>query len=63
MKQTILTILLAALMVLFSSGSLYLGMTAYENDKFDENWRFSPTVIQEQLSPVYNEGDVLITTE
>ena len=55
MRQSLWTVLATILMVVVTSGALFGAMTIYENDKFDENWLISPTVIEKELRPLYSE--------
>ena len=42
-------------MVFVTAGALFGAMTIYENDKFDEKWLISPTVIEKELRPLYSD--------
>lgn len=55
MKTNFLTAVLAIVMVMIATGALYVAMTMYETDNFDENWMLSPTVIEMELKPLYSE--------
>ena len=55
MKQNLLTGFLAIVMVVVAAGALFVAMTIYEQDKFEESWMFSPTVIEKELKPLYSE--------
>ena len=55
MKQNLLTGLLSIFMVIIAAGFLFLAMTIYEKDMFDENWLISPTVIEKELKPLYSD--------
>lgn len=55
MKQNLLAGFLAIIMVVVAAGTLFAAMTIYEQDKFDESWMISPTVIEKELKPLYSE--------
>ena len=55
MKQSLWTILMSIIMVFVTAGALFGAMTIYENDKFDEKWLISPTVIEKELRPLYSD--------
>lgn len=55
MKTNFFTAVLAIVMVMIATGALYVAMTMYETDNFDENWMLSPTVIEMELKPLYSE--------
>lgn len=63
MKQNLLTGILAIIMVVVAAGALFGAMTVYENDKFDENWLLSPTVIEKELKPLYSDDFDADSTE
>lgn len=63
MKQNILAGFLAVIMVVTAAGALFGAMTIYAKDKFDESWMLSPTVIEKELKPLYNEGIDADSTE
>ena len=55
MKQNFFAGILAIVMVVVAAGALFAAMTIYEQDKFDETWMFSPTIIEKELKPLYSE--------
>ena len=62
MKYNILTAFMAIVMVIIAAGALFGAMTVYENDKFEESWMLSPTAIEMELKPLYEE-EAETTTE
>ena len=63
MKQNLLTGCLAIVMVLLAAGVLFMAMSLYEKDKFDESWLLSPTVIEKELKPLYSDELDVNSTE
>ncbi|MBR4060407.1 MAG: hypothetical protein IKK03_11275 [Lachnospiraceae bacterium] len=63
MKQNLLTGCLAIVMVLLAAGVLFMAMSLYEKDKFDESWLLSPTVIEKELKPLYSDELDMNSTE
>lgn len=63
MKQNLLTGCLAIVMVLLAAGVLFMAMSLYEKDKFDESWMLSPTVIEKELKPLYSDELDMNSTE
>lgn len=63
MKQNLLTGCLAVVMVLLAAGTLFMAMSLYEKDKFDESWLLSPTVIEKELKPLYSDELDVNSTE
>lgn len=63
MKYNILTAFIAIVMVFLVAGALFGAMTIYENDKFEESWMLSPTAIEVELKPLYEEEVKESTTE
>ena len=63
MKQNLLTGCLAIVMVLLAEGVLFMAMSLYEKDKFDESWLLSPTVIEKELKPLYSDELDMNSTE
>ena len=63
MKQNLLTGCLAVVMVLLAAGALFMAMSLYEKDKFDESWLLSPTVIEKELKPLYSDELDVNSTE
>lgn len=55
MKQNLMTVIMAIIMVFVAAGTLFVAMSIYEKDKFDENWLLSPTVIEKELKPLYGD--------
>ncbi|MBR2036694.1 MAG: hypothetical protein IKA09_03105 [Lachnospiraceae bacterium] len=63
MKQNLWTGCLAVVMVLLAAGVLFMAMSLYEKDKFDESWLLSPTVIEKELKPLYSDELDMNSTE
>lgn len=63
MKQNLKTGVLAIVMVLVAAGVLFMVMTIYESDKFDENWLIYPTIIEKELKPLYGDEFNVDSTE
>lgn len=63
MKQNLWTGCLAIVMVLLAAGALFMAMSLYEKDKFDESWLLSPTVIEKELKPLYSDELDVNSTE
>ena len=63
MKQNLLTGCLAVVMVLLAAGTLFMAMSLYEKDMFDESWLLSPTVIEKELKPLYSDELDVNSTE
>ena len=56
MKDNLLAVLGAGVMILLAVGALYFAMTVYAEDKFVETWILTPTVIERELKPLYSEA-------
>ena len=57
MKNNVLTVLSASVMVMIAVGALFIAMTMYEKDNFEESWTLTPAVIEieDELKPLYSE--------
>lgn len=57
MKNNVLTVLSASIMVMIAVGALFIAMTMYEKDNFEESWTLTPAVIEmeDELKPLYSE--------
>lgn len=56
MKSNLLTACCASIMVIIAVGVLFVAMTMYEKDNFEESWTLTPTVIEKELKPLYSES-------
>lgn len=65
MRNNYLTVFLASFMIVLAVGALYLAMTVYEEDNFEESWSITPAIIEieEELKPLYSEEFDINSTE
>ncbi len=62
-KNNLITTFCASAMVIFAVGLLFLAMTVYERDNFEESWSLTPAVIEKELRPLYSDSFDANSTE